>query len=311
MRITFLGTAGALPSVDRAPSAVLLEREGERLLFDCGEGTQRQMMRFRTGFAIDVICITHLHGDHILGLPGLLQTMDFNGRTAPLELIAPPGGQAAIEELIGVGGFSPSFPLEIATATAGRAAVETAAYTVTPVATDHRGGPSVGYLLREADRLGRFDRAAAEALGVPPGPLFGRLHRGESVELADGRVIHSEAVVGPPRPGRQVLYTGDTRPLGAVDAVTGELDLLIHDATFTDADAARAETTGHSTAAQAAADAVANDAQRLALVHLSSRYGGDTSGLLAEARAVTTDATVLAPEDGETVVLPVRDAPDV
>ena len=311
MRITFLGTAGALPSVDRAPSAVLLEREGERLLFDCGEGTQRQMMRFRTGFGIDVICISHLHGDHILGLPGLLQTMDFNGRTAPLEIVAPPGGHAAIEELIGVGGFSPSFPLRIATAAAGTAAVETAAYSLTPVPTDHRGGPSVGYLLREADRLGRFDRARAEALGVPPGPLFGRLHRGESIELDDGRVIHSEEVVGPSRPGRQVLYTGDTRPTGALAAVSGELDLMIHDATFTDADAERAETTGHSTAAQAAADAVANRAQRLALVHLSSRYGGDTSGVLAEARAVATDVTVLAPADGETVTLPYRDASDV
>jgi ribonuclease Z len=295
MRVTFLGTAGALPSVDRAPSAVLLEREGERLLFDCGEGTQRQMMRFRTGFGIDVICISHLHGDHILGLPGLLQTMDFNGRTAPLELIAPPGGQAAIEELIGVGGFSPSFPLRISTASAGTPAVDTAAYSVTPVSTDHRGGPSVGYLLREADRLGRFDRATAEALGVPPGPLFGRLHRGESVELADGEVIHSEDVVGPARPGRQVLYTGDTRPVGELAAVTGELDLMIHDATFTDADAARAETTGHSTAAQAAADAVANGA----------------SGVLAEARAVATEASVLAPADGETVTLPYRDATDV
>ena len=311
MRVTFLGTAGALPSVDRAPSAVLLEREGDRLLFDCGEGTQRQMMRFRTGFGIDVICISHLHGDHILGLPGLLQTMDFNGRTAPLELIAPPGGQAAIEELIGVGGFSPSFPLRISTASAGTPAVDTAAYSVTPVPTDHRGGPSVGYLLREADRLGRFDRARAEALGVPPGPLFGRLHRGESVELADGEVIHSEDVVGPARPGRQVLYTGDTRPVGELAAITGDLDLMIHDATFTDADAARAETTGHSTAAQAAADAVANGAHRLALVHLSSRYGGDTSGVLAEARAVATEASVLAPADGETVTLPYRDATDV
>jgi ribonuclease Z len=306
MRVTFLGTAGALPSIERAPSAVLLEREGDRLLFDCGEGTQRQMMRYRTGFSIDAICISHLHGDHILGIPGLLQTMDFNGRSAPLQVVAPPGGQPAIEELIGVGGFRPSFPLELSTAAAGRPAIDAEDYSVIPVRTDHRGGPSVGYLLREASRLGRFDRTAAEALGVPPGPLFGQLHQGASVELEDGQVIHSEEVVGPSRPGRQVLYTGDSRPVGQFDEVSGEVDLMIHDATFAEADVARAETTGHSTAAQAAMDAVANDARRLALIHLSSRYGGDTSGVLAEARAAAPDVTVLAPADGETVEIPYR-----
>ena len=308
MRVTFLGTGGAVPTTERGPSALLLERDGERLLFDCGEGTQRQMMRFGTGFSISHLFVTHLHGDHVLGIPGLIQTLDFNGREAPLALYGPPGSKPHLRDLLEAGGYRPDFPVRITEVRPGTVALDAADYEVRTFETDHRNVSSMGYVLVEDDRKGRFDRERAEELGVPVGPKFGRLHEGEPVELDDGTVVRPEQVVGDPRPGRRVVYTGDTRPVDATAAAAEAPDLLVHDATFDDERAERARRTGHSTGREAAEIAARAGAKRLGLVHVSSRYAGDASPIEREAASVAAAGTeVLLPDDGLTVEVPYPD----
>jgi len=306
LRVTFLGTSGAVPTTERAPSAVSVNREGDRLLFDCGEGTQRQMMRFSTGFAVEHVFLTHLHGDHVLGLPGLLQTFDFNDREDPIAVHCPPGTRRQVTSLVHAAGHEPDFPVRVHEVPPGEVALERADYEVRTFETDHRT-VSQGYALVEDDRPGRFDREKAEEeLGIPPGPKYGRLHEGEPVELDDGRVIDPEQVVGPPRPGRTVAYTGDTRPAGTVVEAAEGADLLVHDATFAADHADRAEATAHSTAREAAR--VARDAgvERLALVHVSSRYAGDASPLGRQAGEVFEPSFV--PDDGRSVEIRYPDA---
>ena len=305
MRVTFLGTSGAVPTVERNPSALLVQREGERLLFDCGEGTQRQMMRFGTGFGVSHLFVTHLHGDHVLGIPGLVQTMDFNDRTDPLAIHAPAGTRSEIEGLVTATGASPSFPVRVNQISPGDTVVDREEYEIRAFETDHRA-VSVGYALVEEDRKGRFDREHAEELGVPVGPKFSKLHRGESVELDDGTVVEPDQVVGPSRPGRRVVYTGDTRPTAATVAESEDADLLVHDATFTNDRAERASETGHSTAEQAAELARRAGAKRLALVHISSRYGGHIADHEREARDVF-DGEAWVPDDGEELDVPYPD----
>ncbi|QGX95786.1 ribonuclease Z [Haloplanus rallus] len=302
MRVTFLGTSGAVPTTQRAPSALLVNREGERFLFDCGEGTQRQMMRFGTGFDVSHIFVTHLHGDHILGIPGLIQSLDFNDRTDPLAIHVPPGARGEIESLVHAGGHRPGYPVRIHEVAPGSVAYDAEAFAVRTVETEHRTR-SMGYALVEDDRPGRFDRERAEELGVPVGPKFGRLHEGESVELDDGRVIDPEQVVGEPRPGRRLVYTGDTRPVEAVVEAAADADLLIHDATFAADAAARARRTGHSTAREAAEVAARAGAKRLALTHISSRYAGEWERLERDAREVF-DGECFVASDGQTVEVP-------
>jgi ribonuclease Z len=308
LRVTFLGTSGAVPTVQRAPSAVLVQREGDRLLFDCGEGTQRQMMRFNTGFDVTHLFVTHLHGDHVLGIPGLVQTFDFNERSAPLAVHGPPGSRRQLEELLHAAGHTPGFPVRVNEVSPGGVALATDEYEVRAFRTEHRT-TSVGYALVEDDRKGRFDREKAEEeLGIPPGPKYGRLHEGESVELDDGRTIHPDQVVGDPRPGRRVVYTGDTRPVDATVEAAEGADLLIHDATFDDDEAGRARSTGHSTAREAGGVAAKAGVRRLALTHLSSRYAGKTGRLAAQAREAF-DGEVFVAEDGQQVDVPFPDGP--
>jgi ribonuclease Z len=302
MQVTFLGTGGAVPTTRRNTSGLLVRRDGERLLFDCGEGTQRQMMRFGTGFTVSHVFLTHLHGDHVLGLPGLCQTLDFNDREEPLAIHTPPGTRSTVENLVGVTGARLGYPIRVSDAQPGGVVLRESEYEVRAFATDHRT-QSVGYALIEDDRKGRFDREHAEELGVPEGPMFSRLHRGETVELDDGTVIEPEQVVGPPRPGRRVVYTGDTRPTGATVEAATDADLLIHEATFADDRAERAAQTGHSTAIQAAELANRAGAKRLALTHISSRYAGDASQLDREAREVA-DGEALVAEDGQSIDVP-------
>jgi ribonuclease Z len=304
--VTFLGTGGAVPTTQRNTSAVFCRREGERFLFDCGEGTQRQMIRFRTGFGLSHIFVSHLHGDHILGIPGLLQTMDFNERTEPLAIHVPDGQQRRIERLVDATGTDPSFPVRIHGVSDGDVALETEEYEVCAFETDH-DTPSVGYALIEEDRKGRFDREYAEELGVPVGPKFQRLHAGEDVELEDGTVVRSEDVVGETRPGRTLVYTGDTRPTDRTVEVAADADLLIHDATFAADNAGRAGQTGHSTAARAAEIADEAGAKRLALVHVSSRYAGNVSPIEREAREVF-DGEAFVPDDGDKTDVPYPNA---
>ncbi|MDS0476285.1 ribonuclease Z [Natrinema sp. 1APR25-10V2] len=302
LRVTFLGTAGAIPTTGRNPSSVFVAREGEELLFDAGEGTQRQMMRFGTGFSVSQLFVTHLHGDHVLGIPGLLQTMDFNDREAPLAIHTPHGTRQQLKSLVNALGNRPTFPVRINEVGGGDVAYRADEYEVRAFDTDH-DTRSVGYALVEDDRKGRFDRERAEELGVPVGPKFSRLHEGESVELEDGTVVEPDQVVGDPRPGRSIVYTGDTRPAEATIEVADEPDLLIHDATFADDRADRATDTAHSTARQAGEIANRAGAQRLALMHLSSRYAGRTEDHLAQAREgfAGDEENVFVPEDGQSL----------
>jgi ribonuclease Z len=305
MRVTFLGTSGAVPTTQRNPSGLVVNRDGDRLLFDCGEGTQRQMMRFGTGFAVDHVFVTHTHGDHVLGIPGLVQTFDFNDRERPLAVHGPHGTRSELEELVGVAGTDPAFPLRITQNAPGDAVLSREEYEVRAVGTDHRT-QSVGYALVEDDRKGRFDREKAEEeLGIPPGPKYSRLHRGEPVEH-DGRTVHPEEVVGPPRPGRRFVYTGDTRPTEAVIEAATEADLLVHDGTFADDWADRARATGHSTAREAARVASEAGARRLALTHISTRYAGDPSPIERQAREAF-DGEAFVAEDGQQYEVPFPD----
>jgi len=306
LRVTFLGTAGAVPTTRRAPSAVFCNREGDGLLFDCGEGTQRRMMRFGTGFSVGHVFLTHLHGDHVLGLPGLIQTMGFNGRDAALAVHCPPGRRRAVESLIHAGGHDPGFPVRINEVTPGEAALSRPEYDVRAFETDH-DTVSQGYALVEDDRPGRFDRETAEdELGIPPGPKYGRLQAGEPVEHG-GETIRPEQVIGPPRPGRRIVYTGDTRPTDRTVAVAADADLLIHDATFANDMADRARKTAHSTGREAGRVAARAGVARLALVHVSSRYAGDTTPIERDAREAF-DGDCFVPDDGRTVPVPYPDA---
>ena len=303
LRVTFLGTGGAVPTTERNPSGVFVNREGDRLLFDCGEGTQRQMMRFGTGFAIDHLFVTHLHGDHVYGIPGLLETLDFNDREEPLTVHVPPGTKGKMKSFVNALGGRPSFPLRIREVGYGSVAFSASEYEVRSFETDHRT-TAIGYVLIEDDRKGKFDRQKAEEdMGIPPGPAYSKLHEGESVELDDGRVIDPEQVVGPPRPGRRIVYTGDTRPTDRTVEVAEEADLLIHDATFDDERTARAKETKHSTAREAAEVATRAGAKRLAMTHISSRYTNAVDAHERQARAVF-DGEAFVPDDGETVEVP-------
>ncbi len=302
IRVTFLGTAAARPTPGRNVSGLAVQREGDLMLFDCGEGTQRQMMRFATGFAVSSVFITHVHADHFLGLTGLLRTMGLQGRTDPLSIYGPARAGRILERAVHLGLERVPFEVTIREVDPGDR-VDFDGWRVEAFEVTH-GIRAVGFALREDDRLGRFDVELARRLGVPEGPAFGRLHRGETVEAADGRPVTADEVVGPPRPGRIVAYTGDTRPSPAVvDAVSGA-DLLIHDATFLHEDAERARETGHSTAAEAAEIAREAGVGRLVLTHLSARYAEVPHLLEAEARAIFPAST--AAHDGLVIEIPLR-----
>jgi len=290
LNVIFLGTAGSLPTPERNPSAVLVNREGDMILFDCGEGTQRQMMRARTGMMpLTHIFLTHLHADHILGIPGLLETMAFQGREEPLTIAGPINTARMLDCFKSVCYFSRHFSVRAVELEPGEA-VPMKGFRVTAFSTQH-SVPSLGYCLEEEQRPGRFNREAAVSLGVPPGPLFGRLQRGQSIEI-DGRRIEPRQVMGPARPGRKVVYTGDTRPCVSVEAASQGADLLIHDCALASDMADWARETKHSTAAEAAETARRAGVAALALTHISSRYSEDTSALLREARSIFDKSTV-------------------
>ena len=301
LNATFLGTSAAIPTTARNPSSVFVRREGDALLFDAGEGTQRQMMRYGTGFDVSDVFVTHVHGDHVFGLPGLVQSWDFNDRDDPLTIHVPRGTRSEVEQLVFAVGGDTGFPVHISEMSAGETVLDRPGYEVRAFQTEHRTA-SVGYALVEDERKGRFDRERAEELGVPVGPKFSALHDGEPVELDDGTVVRPEQVVGDPRPGRKLVYTGDTRPHDAAVAAAEGADLLIHDATFAADAAERARETAHSTAREAAEVAARADVRRLALTHVSSRYPGDARELVDDAREVFENAFVA--QDGQNVDVP-------
>ncbi len=292
----FLGTGGSVPSARRSTASVLLARGGERLMFDCGEGTQRQLQRSLGLTQVDAIYLTHFHADHILGLPGLLKTYDLTGRQEPLTVYGPPGLRdlfASLGRLVGRLGFE----LTLVELEPGDA-VSRHGYAVRPFKVEHNVRAH-GYALVEEDRPGRFDPEKAQKLGVPEGPAFAALQRGEEVEGLSGPV-RPENVMGGSRPGRTVVITGDTAPCKATAEAARNAELLIHDASFTEEDAQRAAETGHSTVGQAAAVAREAAVKLLALVHLSSRYHIDA--VLKEAQGVFDP--VIAPRDFDLVEIP-------
>jgi ribonuclease Z len=302
MRITFLGTAAARPTVGRNVSSIVLQREGDTMMFDCGEGTQRQMMRFATGFAIDDIFFSHLHADHYLGVIGLLRTMGLQARETPIRLWVPQGGEALIEQAVHLGVERVPFEVRIQSLTPGESVVREE-YSIEPFRTAHGSG-SLGYAVVEKTRLGRFNPERARELGVPEGPMWGLLHRGQTVTV-DGRSVTPADVVGQPRPGRKVVYSGDTRPCREVVEASRNADLLIHEATFGRDEAERAQQTGHSTAREAARVAREAGVLRLVLTHFSPRYADDPRSLEREARRLFPETT--AAFDGLVLEVPYRD----
>lgn len=301
LSVFFAGTAGSVPTARRGLPALLVRRGGERLLFDCGEGTQRQLVRSIGLADLDDVFLTHFHADHWLGLPGLLKTLDLRGRDRPLVIHGPRGlGElmAVLRRLYG----RTRYEVAVVELEPGQA-VSRDGYRIAAFAAEHRT-PALSYALVEDRRPGRFDPDRAVALGVRPGPDFGRLQRGEPV---DG--VAPDEVQGPPRAGRKVVYSGDTAPTAALPVVAHEADVLVHEATFGDDERARAGETGHSTAAQAAAQARDAEVRLLALVHLSTRYFGRE--LRDEARALF--ARTVVPRDFDAIEVPFveRGAPEL
>jgi len=272
------------------------------LLFECGEGTQRQMMRYGVSFALSEIFFTHFHADHFLGVIGLIRTLGLQGRPEPLFLYGPKGAKKVLAAAMQLGVERVPFPIEINEVKAGDTVGKRGGYDICAFPTEHGGGPSLGYVLKEHVRRGRFDVEKAKAAGIPEGPLWGKLAKGEPIELADGRRLTAEGFVGDERPGRLVAFTGDTRPCAAtIDAAQGA-DLLIHEATFGEEERDRARDTGHATAKEAAQVALAANAKRLVLSHVSARYSISADELVREAREVFPNASVA--KDGLEVDVP-------
>ena len=292
LSLFFAGTAGSVPTARRGLPAILLRAGGERILFDCGEGTQQQLLRSAGLPELDAIFITHYHLDHWLGLVGMLKTFDLRARERPLTIHGPPGLKALFATLRPVFGRT-GYPLSLAELEPHEE-VRFDGYSIASFPVRHRV-EAYGYAFVEDDRPGRFDADAARALGVSEGPDFGRLQRGETVGG-----VRPEQVVGEDRPGRRIVYSGDTAPCQAVEVLADGADVLVHEATFLSDERARARETGHSTAAQAAELARDAGVRLLALTHLSTRYF--PREIRDEARAVFP-ATVV-PRDFDSIEVP-------
>jgi ribonuclease Z len=305
LRIVFLGTAASIPTSTRSLSAVAIQRRGELFLFDCGEGTQKQMIQARMGFNRKTrIFITHMHGDHILGLPGLLQTMSLLGRDKPLQVHGPVGTTSFIEAIIKTVEFSLSFPIEAYEVQEEGVVCREKEYEVHSAWTEH-SVPSLAYALIEKPRPGKFHIERAVSCGVPKGPLWSKLQQGNDVRLPNGRVVKPEDVLGSPRPGRKVVYVGDTKPSYSIAEFAKGADVLIHEATFSDDLVERAEEDLHSTPSGAALVAEKAGAKLLVLTHMSARYG-DTSILLEEAKKIFPE--VLVAEDFTNIDVPLKES---
>jgi ribonuclease Z len=299
LSIFFAGTAGSVPTARRGLPALLIRRGGDRLLFDCGEGTQRQLLRSTGLVELEDIFLTHFHADHVLGLPGMLKTFSLRQRERPLTVYGPAGLRslfAALRPIVGRVGF----PLDLVELEPNDE-LERDGYRIAAYATDH-GVPALGFAIVEDPRPGVFDPERAKALGVTPGPDFGRLQEGETVSG-----VRPDQVMGEPRRGRRVVISGDTAPCEMTRLVAFEADLLVHEATFLEEEADRAAETRHSTARQAAELAAAAGVCMLALTHISPRYGG--KAVRDEARAAFENTVVPRDFDGIEIPFPERGEP--
>ncbi len=282
LRLTFLGTSAAAPTLHRNVSGLAVKADSDLLLFDCGEGSQRQMIRFGTGFTVNAVYFTHFHADHYLGIIGFLRTLGMGGRTEPIFLHGPPPAKKLLDAAIHLGVERLSFPVEIVELKGGEV-LQRSGYSIRAVKVDHRVN-ALGYVIEEDQRPGRFDPDAARALGVTPGPDFGRLQRGETVKNQDGQEVKPEQVLGASRSGRKVVLSGDTRPCPALAEAAAGADLMVHEATFSDDEQERALETRHSTAREAGRVARQAQVKRLLLNHLSSRHDVDPRPLLEQAK---------------------------
>ena len=290
-----------MPTARRSPTALLVRRGGERLLFDCGEGTQRQFLRSTLGLVdLTEVFLTHFHADHYLGLPGMLKTFSLRGRELPITVYGPPGLNDLFASLRKIFGRL-TYALDLVELHPGDS-LERDGYALETFSVEH-GVSALGYALVESPRPGRFDVQSADGLGVPPGRERGALQRGEAVSLADGTVVRPEQVLGPARPGRKLVFSGDTAPTRAVVEAARDADLLIHEATFCEEERDRAEETKHSTAVQAAQVALAARVKMLALTHVSTRYFGPE--VLREARELF--AATAVPRDFDIIELPFQE----
>ncbi len=290
IRVIFLGTSASTPTKNRSLPCIMLMREGEQLLFDCGEGSQRQMIKAGIGLRKRLkIFITHMHADHVLGLAGILMTLSLTGRQDPLEIFGPPGIEDLVHDLRKLFNFTPQFDLVINRVVPGTI-YRGKGFRIEAFEVKHTV-ESYGYALIEDQRPGKFDPKKAEELGVPKGPLWKALQEGKTI-VVNGRKIKPEDVLGPPRRGLKIVYTGDTAPIQSVVEVSREADLLIHEATFDDSLEDLAKEELHSTASQAAKVALEARAKRLVLTHISPRYE-DASILLQQAKRIF-DNTILA-----------------
>src|SRR4051795_837169 len=296
LSVVFLGAGGSVPTARRATACLLARFGGDSILFDCGEGSQRQMHRSTGLVQLDEIYLTHYHADHYLGLPGLLKTYDLQARERPLRIVGPRGLQSLFSVLGRIFGKL-SYEVELVELEEGEA-VSHDGFEVRSFEVKHRMR-ALGYALVEDERPGRFDPEAASRLGVQPGPDFSRLQEGESIKGSDG-LVSPDQVMGAPRRGRKVVVSGDTGPCEMTRVAAHEAELLVHDASFADEEVQRAAETGHSTARQAAELASDAGVKLLALVHVSSRY--DVRDVLAEAREVLPTAE--APRDFDVVEIP-------
>ena len=290
LKIVFLGTTGSIPTPKRGMPAIAIKRGGELLLFDCGEGTQRQMVRAHLSpLKLDAIFITHLHGDHFLGLAGLVQTMSLQDRRKPLEIYCPAGEGERIRTFLRIPHYTITFEVRVKELVPG-AEVLRNGYRILTAEPEH-SVPQLAYALVEDERPGKLNVEKAVSLGVEPGPDFAKLKAGEPIKLPNGRVVKPEEVVGPPRPGRKIVYSGDTRPAESIVELAREADVLIHECTLAEDLREKADETLHSTPVGAAEVAKRAGVKQLVLVHISPRYE-DPKVLLEQARAVFPNTIV-------------------
>ncbi len=302
--VIFLGTSGSVPTLKRSLPSVVVQCPKELWMFDCGENTQRQMMQGKISFHRKLkVFLTHLHGDHVLGLPGVLQTMALMDRKEPVQIYGPPGIRKFLVCTKDTLNFGLTFPVEINEILTEGEIVNQEDYMVTAVKSNHSIS-GFCYAFIEKPRPGKFYPKKAKALGVPVGELWSKLQAGKKVTLADGKVVLPSDVMGPPRVGRKIVYTGDTKPFEAFASFAAGADLIIHESTFDDSLSDKAVADGHSTPSQAAAEAKAASAQRLALTHISARY--PNASLLLEQAKKVFEETVVA-EDFMVVELPLKD----
>ncbi len=303
MQLIFLGTSGSIPTVQRGVPSIALKREGEILLFDCAEGTQRQMAHAHLSLMkVSAIFITHLHGDHFLGLAGLVQTMALLFRSTPLDIYCPAGERERLDAYLKIAHYTLTFEVKIHELKPGDE-VRRTGYRIVTSEVDHPV-PSIAYAYVEDERPGRFDMEKASALGMRSGPDFSKLKAGLTVKLKDGRTVKPEDIMGPARPGRKIVYTGDTRPSESVVKLAAGADVLIHDSTLADELANMAEENSHSNPSKAADVAKRAGVGQLVLTHISSRYDDDS--VMLEQATKTFPNTVVA-KDLMVIEVPLRE----